>query len=130
MFNKLNLIGAIVLLFLGFLLAIGYPKDGVKNNTQTFNTKKDAYIPILTKEGNAKNFVKNIENNSGNNNVEVKNIVHKATSGVHKIKPKTTHKTVVKTKQSSKKIIQKPNKKKITLTPPPPPKEEEDDEGC
>ena len=133
MFNKINLVGAVVLLLLGILLAIGYPRDGVKSNIQqTLNQKEGNYTPVLTREGNAKNFEPNIENSS-DNNAEVKSSVHKTTSGIHKVKPKTAHKAVVKTKQPTKKIIQKPIKKKVTLTPPPPPKkeeEEEDDEGC
>ena len=129
MFNKINLVGAVVLLLLGFLLAIGYPKDGVKSNIQTLQNEEN-YTPVLTREGNAKNFGANIENSSDNSNVEVKSIVHETTSEIHKVEPKTTHKAVVKTKRQIKKIIPKPIKKKVTLTPPPPPKEEEDDEDC
>ncbi len=130
MLNKINLVGAVVLLLLGLLLAIGYPKDGVKSNAQTLNQKEENYTPILTREGNAKNFGTNTDNSSDNSNVEVKSIIHETTSGVHKVKSKITHKAVVKTKRPIRKIIQKPVKKKVTLTPPPPPKEEEDDEGC
>ena len=130
MFNKINLVGAVVLILLGLLLAIGYPKDGVQNNTQTFNDDKENYIPILTREGNAKNFGMNINDGSNiKNTVETKNINHESTSGVHKV-GQTTHKTIQKIKKPVKKIIHKPIKRKIKLATPPPPKEEEDDEGC
>lgn len=130
MFNKINLVGAVILILLGLLLAIGYPKDGVKNNTQTVNNDKESYIPNLTREGNAKNFGVNINDGSKiNNTLETKDIIHKSTSSAHKVE-QTSHKVIQKVKKPVKKITHKPIKRKIKLATPPPPKEEEDDEGC
>ncbi len=130
MLHKIEILGAALLILLGFILAIGYPNGGVKNEGNAISNKI-VTIPTLTKEGNAKNFRVNTANHK---KILPKIVQHNTTSQKVVTTKETVHNLeskVIKTvKHKVKKIIKPPVKKKIKLAPPPPPKEEEDDEGC
>ncbi|MEE9429444.1 MAG: hypothetical protein V3V16_00280 [Melioribacteraceae bacterium] len=133
MLRKLKILGAGILLVLGFVLAIGYPDGGVKSVVEYTPANKND-IPTLNKKGNAKNFlskkeiinepVEKITSKVNHTKSVVRKVVNSHTVKSANIKPKAQT-------QKVKVVTPKPVKKKIKLVaPPPPPEEEEEDEGC
>ncbi len=133
MLHKIKLIATVLLVLLGFLLAVGYPDGGVKN-VKYSHLKNKIKIPNLTKEGNAKNFINKFSKVKTTSHKIIRHQITNKKSDITTNIIKNKKKKVISVKADTKpkiNLIKPKIKKEINLVKPPaPPKEEDEDEGC